>query len=422
LYEQAEALSEGAFSTAEAWFQPIEDTENPFAQISLSPFDAAAAADTFPVLDIEDIMTRPPAEWLIARHIPRHSVGFLYSRPGAGKSFLALDMALAIASDAGAWHGDEIKAPEGAQVLYLAAEGSHGFRNRVLAWCQERGVSPASLRGRFRMIEVPMSFLSGEDMARLHRTVKAVVGDRVVLTVVDTVSRAMPGADENLQKDMTLFVRSCDALRDVTGGAVMGVHHAGKSGDMRGSTVLLGAGDFVFKLDRKPTASVGCLSCEKQKDGPDGWEDMYAFTKISLNPFGVFGGDNAGDAVVSEGETVETVETSMVVSRETAGLGEGGTIEAGTAGRVLDAMRAAWDAGAPWGVAARSGDRWAVRVMAQQFGWRGDDAEAVLQTWQAAGMITAAVYDKKSKMKGFRVLQTVSQTDAADSLSEGVFG
>jgi hypothetical protein len=94
---------------------------------------------------------------------------------------------------------------------------------------------------------------------------------------VDTVSRALPGADENLQKDMTLFVSACDALRGALGGGVLGVHHAGKSGDMRGSTVLLGAGDYVLRLDREEGERVGFLRCEKQKDGPDGWQDAYRF-------------------------------------------------------------------------------------------------------------------------------------------------
>jgi hypothetical protein len=93
--------------------------------------------------------------------------------------------------------------------------------------------------------------------------------------VVDTVSRAMPGADENLQKEMTLFVRACDRLQGCVPLRRVGVHHAGKNGDMRGSTVLLGAGDFVFKLERKQGATIGRLHCEKQKDAPDGWEEPY---------------------------------------------------------------------------------------------------------------------------------------------------
>jgi hypothetical protein len=46
---------------------------------------------------------------------------------------------------------------------------------------------------------------------------------------------------------------------------------------MRGSTVLLGAGDYVLRLDREEGEKVGFLRCEKQKDGPDGWQDAYRF-------------------------------------------------------------------------------------------------------------------------------------------------
>ena len=46
--------------------------------------------------------------------------------------------------------------------------------------------------------------------------------------------------------------------------------------------MLLGAGDFVFKLDRKKGATIGNLTCEKQKDAPDGWTEPYRFDKIEI--------------------------------------------------------------------------------------------------------------------------------------------
>ena len=71
-------------------------------------------------------------------------------------------------------------------------------------------------------------------------------------------------------------------MRDAFACAVVGVHHAGKNGDMRGSTVLRGAGDFVFRLTRKDRTAPVLLECEKQKDGPDGWSDAYAPVLVDL--------------------------------------------------------------------------------------------------------------------------------------------
>jgi hypothetical protein len=153
------------------------------------------------------------------------------------------------------------------------------MRNRILAWLKEREEKPPA---GFLMIERTINFMSEEDITRLVRTLRTVQAGAPALIVVDTVSRALPGADENLQKDMTLFIRACDVVRDVFGCAVLGVHHAGKNGDMRGSTVLRGAGDFVFGLTRKEGATVGQLACEKQKDGPDGWKEPYRLCRAVL--------------------------------------------------------------------------------------------------------------------------------------------
>jgi RecA-family ATPase len=80
-----------------------------------------------------------------------------------------------------------------------------------------------------------------EEVAKLVRTVKAVVGD-AKLVVVDTVARVLPGAEENASKEMGLFVVACDAIRETCGVAVIGVHHSGKDEDrgMRGSSSLGG--------------------------------------------------------------------------------------------------------------------------------------------------------------------------------------
>jgi hypothetical protein len=396
LYELAE--THGAadkFSIGEVWFEDLENPDNPFAQIDLDEKKSATANDTFDVLSLEDLENRPPAEWLLARHVPQKSVGFVYSTPGAGKTFLVLDMALHIADGRQQWHGDEIKAIDNAGVLYIASEGSYGFRNRVAAWKRKHGNSPALSR-RFRMIEQTINFMSADDISKLLRTVKAIQagGTRLALVVVDTVSRAMPGADENLQKDMTRFVAACDAVRDAIGGAVIGVHHAGKAGDMRGSTVLLGAGDFVFRLERKKGATIGHLACEKQKDGPDGWYEPYRFDVVGLG----------------EGETSVTVERSEM------NVGPVTELTPDVAGRVLAAMREAWETGEPWSKAPQSKERYAVRRMVADHGFDAESADELLKVWEGSGMIATEIASSKSKLKGYKVAGDIEHSVQSDGI------
>ena len=70
-----------------------------------------------------------------------------------------------------------------------------------------------------------------------------------VLVVIDTVSRCLPG-DENKQEIMQGFVSSMDALKDRYECTVLALHHAGKDGEVRGSTVLPGAVDVSLEVKR----------------------------------------------------------------------------------------------------------------------------------------------------------------------------
>lgn len=377
----------GSF-TAEVWFD-ADAANAPENQAPLFPDDlpnrfeeGQGKPEFFEVLTIDQLFTRPDPVFLLDRHIPEKSVGFLYGDPGTGKSFIALDWALTMAFEKPDWFGDQINHKENGCVIYIAGEGASGFKSRVAAWQHRRGVS-GDQKGRFGLIHQSVDFMSDEDMKRLLATIRKVVRSPVSMIVVDTVSRALPGTDENLQKEMSLFVKTCDVVRDAFDCAVLGVHHAGKNGDMRGSTVLRGAGDFIFKLERKRGASIGRLICEKQKDAPDGWSDAYRFDVVTIGPD----------------------RSSLVPERcEDGSTGEGAVLTPDASRSVLEAMRDAWMAGEPWGRSHQSGDRWAVRRMVQDFHFAAEQAENVLAVWIGSGAIVEDIASKKSKRKGLRVV------------------
>lgn len=360
------------------------------------PASSESLPNLFEVLTIDQLFDLPDPEFLIDRHLPEKSVGFLYGDPGTGKSFIALDWALHVAFDRPDWFGDEIQHKQDGCVIYIAGEGASGFKTRVSAWLHRRGI-PAGEKGRFGLIQQSVNFMDKDDVMRLVATLRQVVRSPVSMIVIDTVSRAMPGADENLQKEMTLFVKACDVVRDKFNCAVLGVHHAGKSGDMRGSTVLRGAGDYVFKLERKRGASVGRLHCEKQKDAPDGWSDAYRFDVVTL------------------GED----RSSLVPERCDEQSAAGAELTPAVAQSVLEAMQAAWAAGEPWGRTYHAGDRMAARRMVRDFGFEMEQAENVLSIWLGSGAVVEEVFSAKSKRKGLRVADITSATGAELGVENG---
>lgn len=304
LFQQAERLGNWT-GRAQMFFEPVAAPPQP------------KRSDVYETLDIDAVLNLEPPEFLIDRHLPQQSLVFVYGRPGCGKSFVVLDMALTISHALASWNGDTIKALPRPVVIYIAREGSAGLKQRIAAW-QQANVTPVGIKPLFYVIRAAINFMVPDDIGKLVRTIRALGLERVDLVVVDTVSRAIPGADENKQAYMTLFVAACDAVMDEIGCTVIGVHHAGKSGDMRGSTVLLGAGDAVFRLDREEGAKIGFLRCEKQKDAPDGWSESYRFQEV------------AGSLVVKR---IVTEVSEAEVRDEISDI--------------LAAMRKAWDAERP---------------------------------------------------------------------------
>lgn len=240
-----------------------------------------ASAPRFRLRTIEELRAAEPPVFLVGRHIPQGGTGFLYGDPGSGKSFVALDLSLSIAHGLPHWHGDAIKARHGGKVLYIAGEGASGMGARIAAWEAKR-LLPVGGRPGFVVLAEALDLMQVRDVADVVAALEDLGWSQCDLIVVDTVSRAIPGADENLQKDMTRFVAACDRLRQRFDCAVMGVHHTSKAGGMRGSSVLLGAGDFVLKLEKGNAPRTVDLECVKQKDAADGWQEAYALDPVQV--------------------------------------------------------------------------------------------------------------------------------------------
>lgn len=352
------------------------------------PFANTYAGKLYPTLSIGDLLAMPDPVFVIDRHLPEQSLGFLYGEPGAKKSFLALDWALHLAFGLEDWHGDPIKAKSDGVVLYLAGEGVAGMKDRLRAWLQQHEIAESDPQvQRFQLLPHSVNLMQPEAIQKLAATIRHGLAAPVIAVVVDTVSRAMPGADENLQKDMTRFVQACDTIKQEFRCIVLGVHHAAKSGAMRGSTVLHGAGDFVFRLDCKKSALAGRLHCEKQKDAPDGWSEAYRFEIVHF-------GDGRSSIVPARLRGSGSAELTQDLER-----------------RILDAIAEDWNKREPWAKSKQAGARWAPRRLHAEFGIALDQAEQFLDLLESARTIEEATVDRSTKRRGYRVAVNDAELD-----------
>lgn len=370
---------------------PDEAEDTIFDALAAKDRDAreAAGSDVYPLLRPAELMGRPRPEFLVERHIPQNSLGFLVAAPGVGKSFMAQDLGLTIAAGMDEWHGEKIHRSGDGSVIYIASEGSFDLPLRIGAWCSFHGLDVGAV-DRFRVLEAAVNFMDASSVEKLLRSVSS-VGVRPALIVVDTVSRALPGADENMQKDMTMFVAACDRLRTAYGCAVMGLHHTSRAGNMRGSTVLSGAGDFIMELEREKEDTgrslIGTMTMAKQKAAPDGWS--YPF-KLEVQHI---------DA--------EPGMTSLIFAKSFLENASGKGDEAGHHSHdeeaILAAMRFAWDDERPWSHKPQAKGRYAVERMREDFNVPKAVALALLDRWLETGKVSLHPFRASGK-GGFKKL------------------
>lgn len=214
-------------------------------------------------LSLEDVESLPPPRWLVPGVLTEGSLAAIYGAPESGKSFLAVDMSMAIAGGID-WHGRQV---ERGGVLYIAAEGAPGLGKRFRAWKMDRCAQ--GRRFDLHLMRDDLN-LAAEKDGGVRAFVQVVVDELgpLRLIVIDTLNQTAAGADENSAKDMGRYIASMKLLRNATGAAVVVVHHSGKDlgKGMRGSSALLGAMDTTVEVERASDGRSIKVAVKKQKD------------------------------------------------------------------------------------------------------------------------------------------------------------
>lgn len=351
----------------------------------IQPDEFADEPNIYALLNVRQLKDLPDPVWLIDKILLEQSFSLLYAAPGAGKSFVAISIALSIATQQADWFDKPIH--RSGPVVYISSEGYADMKFRIMAWAQHHQVQVDD--APFYLLAETVNFMAAGDVMKLIETLKHLEAKAGTpcLIVVDTVSRSLPGADENAQKDMTLFISACDAIRQAMKAAVMGVHHTNKQGGMRGSTVLDGASDLILALERDQESNQGVLLCKKSKQSADGWTMPFELRKTVC-------GDIAGN------------ESLVAIQSFTPFKTDNGWPQPAIQKAILLAIDEAWKAGTPWSDSpqTRRKGRY-IMSLTEKFNIKGDVAEKWIEKQAMDRVIAVETHSAKLKISGYRLLK-----------------
>ena len=202
-----------------------------------------------------------PMSWTVQDLIPDKSIGAIYGERESLKSFLALDLALSVATGT-PFNG---AATRQGSVLYFAPEGSTGIGIRRDAWKAQNGwenkfVPFYSRGGSF-------SFTSQHDRDYLADLLAFAHDFAPRLVIFDTLGQSLGDADENSASDINKIARFLNDLKLAHDCSFLWVDHSGhESKRVRGSSAKGGALDFEYYVKRKGDQIE--VTNTKMKDAP----------------------------------------------------------------------------------------------------------------------------------------------------------
>jgi hypothetical protein len=204
-------------------------------------------------------------DWLVEGMIKQQSLVMFGGMPSGGKTYLAVELMLSVAS--GKPFLGQYQVKQG-HAVFIACEGRDSVLRRVGAWNHMKNggvdVDSAYISSREMVVTAPET----ADIS-IEQYVNALEGGDIHPKVIfiDTMNYSLGSSKENDANDMTnYFRRITNGLINRFGCVVVLLHHTSKDGvDIRGSSTIRGALDALFLVSRD-TAGIFTVKNDKHKD------------------------------------------------------------------------------------------------------------------------------------------------------------
>jgi biotin operon repressor len=195
---------------------------------------AASPYQTLPAARLAN--QTPPLSWMVEELFLEAGAGILGGAPKSGKTFLALDLCVAIASGTSCAGHFRVRRP--GPVVLLCAEDPPALvssRLRTLARGRNLALEELSIE-----VIVDEAVRLPEGLARLEATLERFQPRLLLLDPLIRLHRA----DENSASEMSVILDGLRRLARTSGAAILLVHHARKAAAGNAGTALRGSSDL----------------------------------------------------------------------------------------------------------------------------------------------------------------------------------
>lgn len=209
---------------------------------------------------VDSVLRLPDIRWIVDEWFCHGGYSVVYGPPGIGKTAVLLHLAVAVASGR-PWMGRSV---EQTGVLYVAAEGLAGFKERLEATLDAFEI-PHMRRSRLplRVIDDAPDLTQAECIAGIVHAAARVAGG-CGLVIIDPLVECMSG-DENGEGMQIASAGAGFIARRAGAAVVIGHHTDGKGVAERGNKRLRARALGMVKTGRAGDART--LSVDKQRHG-----------------------------------------------------------------------------------------------------------------------------------------------------------
>ena len=311
-----------------AWFEhPDEDVAD--EDVAEEVVAAMTGLKRF-AFDSNVPFTFPPS--LIKGLLPRNGIAFIGGQSGSGKTFVAIDLAVALCTGQ-SFFGKRIKERVG--VLFIAGEGAETIQPRLTIARMARNVDEtlpiawAPTFPDFTRVEEVRSFMLELKALKAFMLDKHKV--RLGAIVVDTLAAVFSLQDENDNSEASKIIRAMKVIGEALDVLLIPVHHYGKGAEtgLRGASAWRAGCDAVLSITADRNQLTGVVSghslwLAKSRVGEEGPVGAFGLRTMLL------GVDEDGDELtscyvvpeVTAKQTVAARRESEAVALEMLAVGE----------------------------------------------------------------------------------------------------